>query len=514
MNNGDLLDNRYLIERKLCEGGMSSLYIAKDVRFDKQVVVKEPIFPSSADEKKDDEKKELETYLENEAKILAKLDHPNIVKVTDFVVARYLVMDFVEGQNLEDRVEKHGQQSQQDVVNWALQIADALCYIHSRNQPVIHRDVKPSNCIITSEGKIKVVDFGIARTFNPNSTKTRIGSQGYIAPEVLDGKTEPKSDVYSLGATMLALLLGKIPIYPEQRLKELRSSRNDISKNLIAIVERAMKYKVNERYSAREMYEGLLNFGRLKNSAGVNSQVAHGEARSHNTDRFLQYIDDLIGELKECYKDNYNFEILRESLLLNIRYDRIYSWDLPFLDLELTKFIILKRNELIGYLDSIKSDYFEKSKVVSHLDKMEKVMKKKFWFVGPHVWDFYILLGLPPLLLNLRANCRDKKESSKASRDYTNAIRVQPNNSFIHDDLVKFFEYTPANGIFKASIRSSISLTIRSLERIEKPGQYTYNIIGRLQGLQQEYRLQESQQAHPQKPIFQKIKEYLTKPIF
>jgi eukaryotic-like serine/threonine-protein kinase len=144
---------------------------------------------------------------------LARLDHPAIPKVSDRFSEQdhhYFVMDYVAGQTLEAKVAAAaGRFSQAEAINIALQICDVLDYLHSRIPPVVYRDLKPSNVIVTPEDRIKLVDFGIARHFTRQ--ETTIGTIGYAAPEQYQGECGPRSDIYALGATLHYLLSGRDP---------------------------------------------------------------------------------------------------------------------------------------------------------------------------------------------------------------------------------------------------------------------------------------------------------------
>jgi serine/threonine protein kinase len=161
-----------------------------------------------------------------EAKILANLSHPNLPRVTDYFLEKtngqYLVMDFVEGQDLQQMLEDRGGPfSEGQAAEWASQISDALAYLHSQSPPIIHRDIKPANIRITPAGKAVLVDFGIAKVFDPQ-VKTTVGaravSPGYSPVEQYGiGKTDRRTDIYALGATLYTLLTGVEPPESTQR---------------------------------------------------------------------------------------------------------------------------------------------------------------------------------------------------------------------------------------------------------------------------------------------------------
>mgnify|MGYP001560594111 CR=1 FL=1 len=158
--------------------------------------------------------------MKREATLLASLRHPNLPRVTDhFVIGgqgQYLVMDFVPGEDLKQRLEKNGGPlPEADVTGWAQEILDALNYLHTLQPPVVHRDIKPGNIKITPEGRAVLVDFGLAKVHDLKQTTT-VGAKaltpGFAPPEQYGvGRTDPRTDIYSLAATLYNLLTNQIP---------------------------------------------------------------------------------------------------------------------------------------------------------------------------------------------------------------------------------------------------------------------------------------------------------------
>jgi serine/threonine-protein kinase len=162
---------------------------------------------------------EAQRQFQHEAQILANLSHPNLPRVTDYSsvpgLGQYLIMDFVEGEDLQDMLDRVGALPVAQARAWLDQICEALIYLHEQEPPIIHRDIKPANIKITPKGKAMLVDFGIAKVFDPRF-KTTVGARavtpGYSPPEQYgQGKTDVRSDVYSLGATLYALVTGQMP---------------------------------------------------------------------------------------------------------------------------------------------------------------------------------------------------------------------------------------------------------------------------------------------------------------
>jgi photosystem II stability/assembly factor-like uncharacterized protein len=200
---GTLLQNRYRIITLLGQGGMGAVYQAQDLRLGQVVALKENL---GGDPRQ----------FQQEAVLLANLHHPNLPRVIDHFVepngAQYLVMDYVEGEDLESRLARQGALPEAQVLAWFDQILDAVAYLHSRG--VIHRDIKPANIKVTPAGQAVLVDFGIAKVYQrglPTPTPARAGTPCFAAPEQYRGGTDQRSDIYSLGATLYALLTGQSP---------------------------------------------------------------------------------------------------------------------------------------------------------------------------------------------------------------------------------------------------------------------------------------------------------------
>lgn len=211
-----LLNGRYQLEMRIGQGGMGAVYKAIDTRFNNRAIaVKEMsragLSPTQV--------QEAEAAFERESHLLADMLHPNLPRIYDHFTESersYLVMDFIEGRTLEDYLEQAGGGPLQLslVLDWGEQICDVLHYLHSHQPPIIFRDLKPSNVMISESGHIYLIDFGIARVFKPGQSHDTValGSPGYAAPEQY-GKAQstPRSDLYSLGALLHHLLTGVDP---------------------------------------------------------------------------------------------------------------------------------------------------------------------------------------------------------------------------------------------------------------------------------------------------------------
>lgn len=211
-----LLANRYLILQKIGQGGMGAVYKATDTRLGQKIVALKELSESALTNPLD--KQGARQAFEQEATMLALLSHPNLPRVTDHFSEggkQYLVMDFIDGKTLEDLLNAaKGPLDVKQVVDWAGQLCDVLGYLHSRQPPVIFRDLKPGNIMLDRDGKIKLIDFGIARLFKAGKATdtTSFGTAGYAPPEQYGkGQTDARSDVYALGATLHHLLTGRDP---------------------------------------------------------------------------------------------------------------------------------------------------------------------------------------------------------------------------------------------------------------------------------------------------------------
>lgn len=278
LSKGTLLQERYEIIRVVAIGGMSIVYQARDLRFSnvtKVCAVKEMVNNAP-----DPHLRELAVQnFEREANILATLSHPAVPKIFDYFSEgnrSYLVMELIEGQDLETVLNQNLDfLPEQGVIEWALQICDVLDYLHSYNPPIIYRDIKPSNIMLDSHGRIMLVDFGIAKVFQTGQKGTMIGTEGYSPPEQYRGAAEPRGDLYALGATMHHLLTKRDPrLEPPFSFHErpISASNSQVSAGLETIVMRALEYDVDKRFaSAAEMHQALIQ---LSSSAQVAAEVS------------------------------------------------------------------------------------------------------------------------------------------------------------------------------------------------------------------------------------------------
>ena len=262
LGRGTLLHKRYRIEDILGQGGMGSVYRAVDENLGLDVAVKENMFTTD----------EYARQFRLEAVILANLRHPNLPRVSDhFVIAeqgQYLVMDFIEGEDLRQRMERSGTISEEDAVRIGAAICDALEYLHTRKPVILHRDLKPGNVKIAPDGQIFLVDFGLAKIVQGSQVTTtgaRAMTPGYSPPEQYGtARTDARTDIYSLGATLYAALTGIIPedglarAMDNADLTPLRRRNSRVSRRLSAAIEKAMSVDPADRYQTAEEFKKAL----------------------------------------------------------------------------------------------------------------------------------------------------------------------------------------------------------------------------------------------------------------
>lgn len=252
-----VLQGRYEIIDQLGQGGMGTVYLARDHRLHGRTYV---IKKLRDDFFRDEDREKAMAFFMREIEVLCDLKHPNIVDIKDHFPEGndyFILMEYVEGKNLHEMLHERGEPfAEEQVLEWSVQICKVLNYLHTHDPPVIYRDLKPSNVMIDTLGRVKLVDFGIARQYRDDSDNTHVVSAGYSPPEQYWGAAEPRSDVYALGATMSFLLTGQEPL--ALQTSSPRKHIEGLSEHIDYIVQRATAQDPWLRFqNALEMLEEL-----------------------------------------------------------------------------------------------------------------------------------------------------------------------------------------------------------------------------------------------------------------
>lgn len=256
----DIIDSKYEILKLLNTGGMNSaIYLALDKKLNRQWAIKKVRKSSS----------QTTSMLMAEASIMKNLDHPmlpRIVGIEEDPKFFYIIMDFVQGENLKTVVTSSGPQAQDTVVSWGVKLCDVLTYLHGKG--IVYRDMKPANIMLSPDGNIKLIDFGIAREYKENASEdtTALGTEGYAAPEQYEGKgqTDARTDVYGMGITLFQLLTGVNPSSYKENIFSIRLQNPNLSSGLDKIILKCTNKDPKKRYqSTEELKKALLNYRKL-----------------------------------------------------------------------------------------------------------------------------------------------------------------------------------------------------------------------------------------------------------
>lgn len=256
----DIIDSKYEILKLLNTGGMNSaIYLALDKKLNRQWAIKKVRKSSS----------QTTSMLMAEASIMKNLDHPmlpRIVGIEEDSKFFYIIMDFVQGENLKTVVTSSGPQAQDTVVSWGVKLCDVLTYLHGKG--IVYRDMKPANIMLSPGGNIKLIDFGIAREYKENASEdtTALGTEGYAAPEQYEGKgqTDARTDVYGMGITLFQLLTGVNPSSYQENIFSIRLQNPNLSSGLDKIILKCTNKDPKKRYqSTEELKKALLNYRKL-----------------------------------------------------------------------------------------------------------------------------------------------------------------------------------------------------------------------------------------------------------
>lgn len=256
----EIIDSKYEILKLLNTGGMNSaIYLALDKKLNRQWAIKKVRKSLS----------QTTSMLMAEASIMKNLDHPmlpRIVGIEEDPKFFYIIMDFVQGENLKTVVSSSGPQAQDTVVSWGVKLCDVLTYLHGKG--IVYRDMKPANIMLSPDGNIKLIDFGIAREYKENASEdtTALGTEGYAAPEQYEGKgqTDARTDVYGMGITLFQLLTGVNPSSYQENIFSIRLQNPNLSSGLDKIILKCTNKDPKKRYqSTEELKKALLNYRKL-----------------------------------------------------------------------------------------------------------------------------------------------------------------------------------------------------------------------------------------------------------
>lgn len=270
---------------------MGTVYRSRDTNFKaiRLVAIKEMISQVSDPMVR----KNIEEIYERESNILATLRHQSIPRIYDYFTINdraYLVMEFISGRDLDSILEETTTFfAEQQVITWAIELCDVLSYLHSQKpEPIIFRDMKPSNIMMNLQNHPVLVDFGIAKIFESGQKNTMVGTEGYSPPDQYRGEATPQVDIYALGATLHHILTLKDPraeapfSFDERKIKDLNPS---VSDGFVAVIEKALQYNTEDRYdTAEEMKEALLSVARktgtlvggMYNTASISPNAKSG----------------------------------------------------------------------------------------------------------------------------------------------------------------------------------------------------------------------------------------------
>lgn len=306
---GLVLHNRYEIIAEIGRGGMSTVYLAKDSTLGSYWAVKQVNNSINVD---------IEAF-KKEVELLSTLSHSDIPRIVDRIEMNddyFVVMDFVDGSSLGKKVIAEGPQPEDDIIEWAKMISDVLYYLHTVHEnPIVYRDMKPDNVMLTHSGRIKLIDFGIAKECERGVQQTgaNVGTKGYAAPEQYKGESnylDERTDIYSLGATMFFLATGILPEKPPNAIRPVRQIDPLLSEGLEYIISKCTQDDPERRYqNCMELREDLNNVKQLTSAYRgqmMRKLLLFGGALALSLVCFILMLVGHLG-IKAENEDNYNF---------------------------------------------------------------------------------------------------------------------------------------------------------------------------------------------------------------
>ena len=262
LEQGNTVGEKYIVERLIGRGGMSAVYLARDVAGNRYAI-------KDVERNGQDRNKNVYTQsLTAEGNMLKRLSNPHLPRIYDIIEdadSFMLVMDYVEGSSLDKILDQTGAQKLEDIYAWCIQICEVLEYLHSQPQPVVYRDMKPANVILQENGNIMLIDFGTARTQKLDKVMSQdtvcIGTEGFAAPEQYGGtgQSDARTDIYCMGATIYNLVTGHSPYNPPRGILPLEMFYPELVDTPIdLIIKKCTRKDPAERYqTARELKEAL-----------------------------------------------------------------------------------------------------------------------------------------------------------------------------------------------------------------------------------------------------------------
>ncbi len=277
------MHDRYEIIAELGKGGMSTVYLAKDKNLDSYWAVKQV---------KNDNKVDIEAF-KKEVELLSSLNYPDIPRIVDRIELDndfFVVMDFIDGTSLGKKVLAEGPSPEKDVVEWAKMLCDALIYLHNvKDNPIVYCDMKPNNVILNQSGRIKLIDFGIAKECRRGEKQlgSSVGTKGFAAPEQYKGSSnilDERTDIYGFGATLYYLVTGNVPGKPPKAATPIRNINPTLSEGLEYIISKCMSDAPEDRYQNCMELKGDLD----------NIQQLTGAYRNKMTRKLVSFISSLV----------------------------------------------------------------------------------------------------------------------------------------------------------------------------------------------------------------------------
>jgi len=426
----------YKIKRKIASGGMGDVYLAEHKVLENIVAIKSLHSNLVGDEN-------FRKRFRTEAKTHSKLIHPNIVKLTDFQEQKdglYLIMEYIEGKQLNDYISQDtGPITEEKLIPLFSKVLSAIEYAHSK--AVIHRDIKPANIIITPEGNVKVIDFGIAKNDDEDHglTKTgvQVGTVSYMSPEQVNAeKVDFLTDIYSLGVTLFQMAVGQSPYIgstnafkiqlkivnePFPNPKDIYPS---ISDKLVAIIEKATQKDKKDRYQSCEEFKKALNAKpekrKVNKSPKVKKEVANKESSSSSKVLTRALLIGVVIFFGYLFSSDY-FEQKKAD-----DYDSYYNSAKQYQKDEIYQTAINYYNKCIDiYPDcdsiiALKGQcYYEKYMYQAAINNFTKAIGITYRMNA----DYYASRG---------KSFSKLKEHRKAESDFNEAIKIDPNNAEYH----------------------------------------------------------------------------------